>query len=74
VRTVLRRLQQLEQRRIEDRALMDASGSKERLLARLSKMGERLRSDPNWKPPTESEAQAIKQYFKEYFATMANRT
>jgi hypothetical protein len=72
VRTTLRRLQQLEQRRVEQKVLLATSDAKERLLARLAQMGERLRSDPNWKPPTDSEAAAIQQHLKSFFATQVN--
>jgi hypothetical protein len=51
---------------------MDTSGAKERLLARLGQMGDRLRSDPNWKPPTDSDAAAIKQHLKLFFVTKVN--
>jgi hypothetical protein len=51
---------------------MDTSGAKEMLIARIEQMAERLRSDPNWRPPTESEADAIKLRLNEYFALEMN--
>jgi hypothetical protein len=51
---------------------MDTSGGRERLFARIARMAERLRSNPNWREPTESEADAIKLRLKEYFATKVN--
>jgi hypothetical protein len=74
MKPILRRLQQLEQRRSEQRALMDTSGAKERFLANIARTAERLRSNPNWTPPTESEAQEIKQRLKAFFAARANGT
>jgi hypothetical protein len=71
VKTVLRRLQHLEQRQVEHSALAEPSGAKERLLARIAQMGDRLRSDPNWGEPTESDVEAIKQRVNAFFATRA---
>ena len=67
VKTVLRRFQRLEQS-----ALMEPSGAKERLLARIAQMGDRLRSDPNWGEPTELDVEVINQRLKAFFATRAS--
>ena len=74
MKPIFRRLQQLEERRSEQRALMDTSGATERLLASITRTAERLRADPNWRAPTESEAQEIKQCLKAFFAAKANGT
>ena len=72
MKTVLRRLQHLEERQVEQSALTETSGTKERLLARIAQMGDRLRSDPNWGEPRESDVEAIKQRLKALFATRAS--
>jgi len=48
MRTALRRLQQLEQHHADWRAATVTSGAKERLLAHVTRVAERLRADPNW--------------------------
>ncbi len=72
MRTTLKRLQRLEQRQVEQDTLMDTSGARERLLARLAQMGERQRSDPNWRPPTDADAAAINHRLKAFFAAKAS--
>lgn len=74
MKTTFRRLQQLERKRSNWRAVNEASGARERFMARIDRMGARLRADPNWKPPTPEQAEAIKQDFKAYFAAKANGT
>ena len=41
-------------------------------MAHINRMAARLRADPNWKPPTPEQAEAIKQHLKEFFAAKAN--
>jgi hypothetical protein len=48
VKTVLRRLQQLEERHSAWAAANDTSGARESIMASLRRMSERLRADPNW--------------------------
>jgi hypothetical protein len=48
VRTISKRLQQLERRQSEQVAANDTSGGRERLLAVLRRVRERLQADPNW--------------------------
>ena len=61
MRTVLRRLQQLEQRRLESLATNDPSGARERILERINGMADPRRGDPNWEAmpkPTLAEVKA----------------
>jgi hypothetical protein len=74
VRTTVKRLQQLERKHAEWRAVTNTSGAKERFMAHMERMAARLRADPNWRPPTPEQAEEIKQYFKDYFAAKANGT
>jgi hypothetical protein len=74
VKTIVKRLQQLERKRSVRLAVNDASGARERFMAQINRMAARLRADPNWKPPTPEQAEEIKQYFKAYFAAKATRT
>jgi hypothetical protein len=71
VKTTFRRLQQLERRRSEWLSAIETSGAREEILARLKRLRERLRANPNWKPPTPEQAEEIKQYFKAHFAEKA---
>jgi hypothetical protein len=48
MKTALRRLQQLEQRRSERVAADDSSGARERILAAISRMADPRRGDPDW--------------------------
>ena len=48
MKTTLRRLQQLEQRHSAWIAATDTSGACEELMARVNRIAERLRADPNW--------------------------
>jgi hypothetical protein len=63
MKTVFRRLQQLERVQRAHFVANDASGAKEALLASVNRMGERLRSDPNWVEPTAEESERIGQEF-----------
>lgn len=74
MKTIVKRLQQLERKRSVRLAVNDASGARERFMAQINRMAARLRADPNWKPPTPEQAEEIKQYFKAYFAAKATRT
>jgi hypothetical protein len=69
VKTICRRLQQLERSRTERLAANDTSGARERFMARIDRMAARLRADPNWKPPTPEQTEAIKRHLKEFFAS-----
>jgi hypothetical protein len=48
MKTILRRLQQLEQRRSELVASDDSSGARERILAAISRMADPRQGDPDW--------------------------
>ena len=48
MKTTLRRLQQLEQRRSDLVAADDSSGARERILAAISRMADPRRGDPDW--------------------------
>ena len=48
MKTTLRRLQQLEQRRSELVAADDSSGARERILAAINRMADPRRGDPDW--------------------------
>jgi hypothetical protein len=48
VKTILRRIQQLEQRRSEFVAADDSSGARERILEKINAMADPRRGDPNW--------------------------
>ena len=74
MKTICRRLQQLERRRSEWLAANGASGARERFMANINRMAARLRADPNWKPPTPEQSEAIKQHLKEFFGAKANGT
>lgn len=74
MKTTFRRLLQLERRRSEWLAITNTSGAKEQFMAHMERMAARLRADPNWKPPTPEQSEAIKQYFKAYCAAKANGT
>jgi hypothetical protein len=51
VRTILRRLQQLERHSAESFAANDASGARERLLEKINAMADPWRGDPNGEAP-----------------------
>ena len=72
MKTTFRRLQQLERKHSEWLVATDTSGARERFMAHINRMAARLRADPNWKPPTPEQAEAIKQHLKEFFAAKAN--
>ena len=74
MKTICRRLRQLERRRSEWLVATDTSCARERFVAHINRMAARLRADPNWTPPTPEQAEAIKQHFKAYFAAKANGT
>ena len=69
-----RRLQQLERKHSEWLVATDTSGARERFMANINRMAARLRADPNWKPPTPEQSEAIKQHLKEFFGAKANGT
>ena len=48
MKTILKRLDQLEQRHSARVAANDTSGVRESVTAGLRRMSERLRADPNW--------------------------
>jgi hypothetical protein len=48
VKTILRRLQQLERHNAESLAVNDASGARERLLEKINAMADPRLGDPNW--------------------------
>jgi hypothetical protein len=48
MKTVSKRLQQLERRHSEQVVANDTSGARERLLAVVKRVRERLQADPNW--------------------------
>ena len=68
MKTICRRLQQLERRRSEWLAANGASGARERFMAHINRTAARLRADPNWTPPTPEQAEEIKLHLKAYFA------
>lgn len=60
MKTILRRLQQLEQRRSESLEATNASGARERILERIKAMADPRRGDPKWETapqPTTDEIQ-----------------
>jgi hypothetical protein len=60
VKTVLRRLQQLEHRCSESLVANDATGARERILEKINAMADPRRGDPNWEAaphPTEDQIQ-----------------
>jgi len=70
MRTTLRRLQQLEEHHSDLRAATVTSGAKEKLLADLSRVAERLRADPNWEAiPKPDPDEVLKQIKKALHAT-----
>jgi hypothetical protein len=61
MKTTLRRLQQLEQRRSELVAPDDSSGARERILEKINAMADPRRGNPNWEAtprPTVAEVTA----------------
>ena len=74
MKTIVKRLQQFERKPSKWLAATDASGARERFMAHIARLAARLRADPNWKPSTPAQAEAIKQDFKAYFAAKANGT
>jgi hypothetical protein len=63
VKPIVRRLQQLERVQRAHSVAKDASGAKEALLESVNRLGERLRSDPNWVEPTAEEMEQIDKTF-----------
>ena len=74
MKTSVRRLQQLERKHSDWLAATHSSGARERFMAHINRMAARLRADPNWRPPTPEQAEAIKQDLKEFFAARARGT
>jgi hypothetical protein len=61
MKATLRRLQELETRRSAQIAATDPSGAREELRARINRMAERWRANPEWESlpkPTGAEVQA----------------
>ena len=48
MKTILRRLQQIERHSAESLAANDASGARERILEKINAMADPRRGDPNW--------------------------
>jgi hypothetical protein len=48
VKTILRRLQQLERHSADSIAANDESGARERILEKINAMADPQRGDPNW--------------------------
>jgi hypothetical protein len=72
VKTILRRLQQLEQRRSESLAANDVSGARERFLARINGMAERLSGDPNWEAMPKPSVEEVRQRLREALSRHKN--
>jgi hypothetical protein len=64
MRTTLRRLQQLEEHHSHLRAATVTSGAKEKLLADLSRVAERLRADPNWEAMPKPDPDEVLKHIK----------
>ena len=72
VKTILRRLHQLEQRRSESLAANDASGARERFLARINEMAEPLRGDPNWEAMPKPSVEEVRQRLRDALSRHKN--
>ena len=64
MKTILSRIQQLEQRCAARTAAANTSGVA-KLKAKLDRMAERLRADPNWEPLSPSTAAEVRQRLAE---------
>jgi hypothetical protein len=74
VRTVIKRLQQLEKQHVEYcAAVAYTTGARERILAQIARMSGRLQSDPNCRPPEEAAVTEIKERLKLCFASRGER-
>jgi hypothetical protein len=65
VKTVLRRLQQLERCRSDSLIANDASGARERILGKINAMADPRRGDPNWEAAPQPTADQIQQRIQE---------
>lgn len=65
MKTILRRLQQLEQRHSESLAANGASGARDRILARINGLAERLRGDANWEAMQKPSLEDVRQRVRE---------
>jgi hypothetical protein len=65
VKTISKRLQQLERRHSEQVAASDTSGARERLLAVLKRVRERLQADPNWESMPKPSVAEVRQRIHE---------
>jgi hypothetical protein len=69
----LRRLQQLEHSRSEYVAATDCTGARERLLAKISAMADRLRGDPNWEARPKPTLEEVKARLREAVARLRDQ-
>ena len=65
MKTTLRRLRQLEQRRSESFEANDESGARERILEKINAMADPRRGDPNRETPPPPTADEIRQRIQE---------
>jgi hypothetical protein len=68
VKTILRRLQQLEQHNSESLLANDASGACERTLEKINAMADPRRGDPNWEALPKPTADEVLQRVQEAVA------
>ncbi len=65
MKTISKRLQQLERRHAEQVVANDTSGARERLLAVLKRVRERLQADPNWESMPKPTVAEVRQQIQE---------
>ena len=65
MKTTLRRLQQLEQRRSELVAADDSSAARERILAAINRMADPRRGDPDWESRPQPTVEDLRQRIRE---------
>jgi hypothetical protein len=74
VKTISKRLQQLERRHSEQVVARDTSGARERLLANLKRVRERLQADPNWESMAKPTVAEVRQRIHETLSRHKSET